>query len=163
MKNKPNKIQIATFILMILVIIFTVINFFVVIDFKDKMPNQVDNIITNYLKKTDLYNISSIIDNSVSKKVDSLNIKDGYTPIKGVDYFDGVNGTNSISTNTTIIEKTIEQVPVNGSNGNDGLTPIPRCNISKNRWESRYNTYDLWKVILDENNKPVKCTIDTKE
>lgn len=98
--------------------------------------------------------------------------KDGYTPIKGVDYIDGItpvkgkdyqdgisivgkDGNDSVSTQkeTTIIQ----QVPVNGKDGTDGLTPSMRCNKSKDRWEVKYGAELSWKVVLDEDDLPSKC------
>jgi hypothetical protein len=51
--------------------------------------------------------------------------KDGYTPIKGIDYFDGKSikgekgdpGTNSVST----VETIIKEIPITGEKGDNGL------------------------------------------
>lgn len=48
------------------------------------------------------------------------NVTNGTTPVKGVDYFDGVNGTNG----TTPVLGVDYFNGTNGSNGNDGYTPI---------------------------------------
>lgn len=92
--------------------------------------------------------------------------KDGYTPIKGVDYFDG---KDSVSTHT--IETIIKEVAVKGEDGadgytpvkgvdyDDGLTPIIRCNESKDRWERRFSGSPSWTAILNEDNQPARCKI----
>ena len=46
--------------------------------------------------------------------------KDGYTPIKGVDYFDGQNGKDGVDGKTPV--KGIDYF--DGANGKDGYTPI---------------------------------------
>lgn len=94
-----------------------------------------------------------------------INGKDGYTPIKGVDYNDGINGTNGKDGESAY------QIAVrHGFSGTeeewllslkpkevlDGLTPDIRCNIVKNRWEIRYATTDTYKVL---NGIPTPCTI----
>lgn len=53
----------------------------------------------------------------VDSRIDNLPTptdgRDGYTPVKGIDYHDG---TNSVSTNTTVVK----EKPVNGQNGTNG-------------------------------------------
>lgn len=90
--------------------------------------------------------------------------KSGYTPIKGVDYYDGKDGQDgkdSVSnhTETTIIK----EVPlkgidgIDGKDGENGKTPDIQCNPKKNRWEVRYNKEDQWKILGES---PVKCTLE---
>lgn len=99
---------------------------------------------------------------------------DGHSPIKGVDYFDGVDGTDgkdSVSTHTvetkTVLENIIKEVPVNGkdgTNGLDGKTPELRCNDVKNRWEVRYIGDIGWIVLKNSSDStPVKCVINKGE
>lgn len=126
--------------------------------------------------------INSAVKSSVAdefKKLqipDMKNIKSGYTPKKGVDYFDGVNGNDA--TNEQVqeaVEKYFAANPVkngeNGVNGSDapipvkgvdyfdgtnGFTPIIRCNVNKNRWEVRYSIEASWQLM---NNDKVPCTV----
>lgn len=114
-----------------------------------------------------------LLDGKVSKAISDIALpepkepkepKDGYTPIKGVDYFDGNNGKDSLSTHTVETEtitkevhtqkEVLTQVPVNGK---DGYTPILQCNTIKNRWEFKNNADERWQIL---NGEPVKCTID---
>lgn len=90
--------------------------------------------------------------------------EDGVTPIKGIHYFDGEDGKDSLSKHTIeketivkenqIIKEVIKEVPIEGK---PGLTPILQCNTEKNRWEFRNDSQDRWSVL---NGTPVKCTID---
>ena len=98
---------------------------------------------------------------------------DGRTPVKGVDYFDGLKGdkgdAGKDSVSTHIIETIIKQIPINGVDGkdgytpmkgvdyNDGFTPVLRCNESKNRWEQKYIGFENWTVVKNENGEPAKC------
>lgn len=97
----------------------------------------------------------------------SIEVKDGYTPIKDIDYKDGIDGLNgrdgvngkdgkdSLSTHT--IETIIKEVPVNGE---DGKTSETRCNESRNRWEVKYSDSDSWQIQYGEVGQVVKCTIE---
>lgn len=121
-------------------------------------------------------NIPNQIKDTVRKEVNLITIpKDGYTPIKGIDYFDGLsvkgeqgiagkdgmNGANGINgvngQNGYTPVKGIDYI--DGQDGVDGKTPILRCNISKDRWEVSYNNGISWQISLSENKKPVKCNI----
>lgn len=140
---------------MFIMIVSSLANIYITIEYRSTMPKQVQSIVQDSVRDS-LPDFDKIISNKVNTKVDSLNLHsglNGYTPQFGVDYFNGRDGKDSISTQTTIIEKTIEQVPV------DGKTPILSCNTSKNRWEVSYNNGDTWQISLDRNKKPVKCTI----
>jgi len=146
---------------MFIMIISSVINIYFTIEYRSTMPQRIQSIVNNSIK-VNLPNFTNIITDKVNMKVNSLNLRngiDGYTPQLGVDYFNGKDGQDSISTNTIIVEKTIEKVPINGQNGLDGKTVIPRCNTGKNRWEISYNNGLNWQPMLDELNKTVKCTL----
>ena len=82
-------------------------------------------------------------------------------PKKGIDYFDGKNGTDG--TDGVNGEDGLNGKDgldgKNGQDGKDGLTPMIRCNVTKNRWEVKYNTTDTWKIL---DNNPVKCTIEDR-
>lgn len=117
---------------------------------------------------------------SMHEKIESMSEEDkipqdGNTPVKGVDYFDGktpacyyedsqcrgADGKDSVSTHTETT--VIQEVPINGKNGNDGVdgkTPILRCNVQKNRWEVSYIGDNVWQIL---NGTPVPCTIKEKE
>lgn len=112
--------------------------------------------------------------------------KDGYTPIKNIDYFDGQDGKNvtdeqvkqavgtylkenppkvvhgqdgSNATDEQVaasVETYLEKNPISVK---DGLTPIIQCNVLKNRWEIKYRLEDAWQLL---NNQKIKCTTETE-
>lgn len=107
---------------------------------------------------------SGAIDIKVNNAISGVSMKngvdgkDGYTPVKGVDYFDGKNSISTYTTETVVKEVAINgKDGVDGKNGNDGLTPELRCNIEKNRWEVRYSQESIYEVL---NGEPVRCTIE---
>lgn len=107
----------------------------------------------------------------MSKKIDSLEkaIKsmptpqDGYTPVKGVDYFDGAsgkdgaNGSNALSYNTT--ETVIKEVPVNGMNGKDGAD-APRFEMQLSPTgdlQTKYSDSRFWQTLIPCNKLLIVC------
>jgi len=106
------------------------------------------------------------IESTIERMIRDITPKDGYTPVKGIDYFDGKKGDkgdNAISTFET--ETIIEQVPLPGSTGDkgekgdsgqNGATPLLRCNADRNRWEVRYGVDEKWRLL---NNETVACTV----
>lgn len=85
--------------------------------------------------------------------------------INGINGMDGKDGKDSLSTHTvntvikqTITKETIQEKGDKGEKGSDGLTPILRCNESKNRWEVKYTNTETWAILGDI---PVKCTIES--
>lgn len=153
---------VATIIIIITMIILNFAILYMMIDIKCNLKNDIGQSVNKTVNNLQIpesikqqvqealgeAKIGIMIDNSVNKKVDSLNLH------SGVDGKDGKDGKNSVSTDTVVVEKTIKQVPVNGI---DGLTPIPRCN--KARWEVSYDNKLHWSIMLDENNKPVSCSL----
>ena len=57
---------------------------------------------------------------SETEWLESLHGKDGYTPIKGVDYFDGTDGVNGLPGYTPV--KGVDYF--DGKDGADGKTPV---------------------------------------
>lgn len=120
--------------------------------------------------------IDSEINKSISRSVDDAiarlpKVSNGYTPVKGVDYFDGadgkdgtdgINGTDgkdSLSTHTeTTVIKELSIPGKDGEDGSDGMTPEIRCNTDKNRWEIRYSSFESWGLL---NGTAVRCTIES--
>lgn len=106
-----------------------------------------------------------VLKNAIRKEIESIKIPEAplpVIPVKGVDYFDGKDGRDgrdgkdSVSTHT--VEKETIVVKEAPKPAKDGLSPIIRCNESKNRWEIRYIT-TAWSAILNESELPVKCKI----
>lgn len=84
---------------------------------------------------------------------------DGYTPVKGVDYFDGQKGDTGdqgLKGDTGETGKT-GQKGEDGQNGKDAYFDI-RCNQNRNRWEVKFSPEDSWQVL---NGKSIKCTINS--
>jgi hypothetical protein len=142
---------------------------------------------SNYL----LVSEKNVLDNMIATKLDSIKIpipkdgKDGYTPIKGVDYFDGTNGKNATNSQiqqavgnylavhpvqngtdgkngTNATDSQVQQAVNNYmdthpiTNGKDGDTPQIQCDPVRNLWEMRYTGTDNWQLL---NGSKVKCTI----
>lgn len=72
---------------------------------------------------------------------------------------DGKDGKDGISIVGEKGEKGDKGDSIVGEKGKDGLTPEIRCNVSKNRWEYRYESTSLWQIMYSESNNKVKCTI----
>lgn len=158
---------------MILVFIFSAISLWITIDYKNNVSNQVKSVVKSSIDNLNLPNILDNIDKSVDNKVNSLNLKDGYTPVKGVDYFDGqsVKGDNGKDAITPI--KGIDyndgkdgsdgrdgKTPIKGEDYFDGKTPIMVCNTKKNRWEVTYNNGYSYDIVMSKDGlSTVKCVI----
>ncbi len=95
---------------------------------------KVSTIIEGQIEKIDYSKLEQIIEDKVTKKLTTIppakdgtngnNGLDGYTPIKGIDYFDGENGIN-------------------------GKTPELRINPLTGDIEWRYIGDRLWNVLLE--------------
>lgn len=107
------------------------------------------------------------IQTALKQHADSIKIpepikpKDGYTPRKGVDYFDGQPGHNASSAQVEVaVEEYFKKNPVkNGKSGTNGKTPEVACNEEKNRWEVRYGLEEAWQLM---GGKSVKCTTEAE-
>lgn len=102
--------------------------------------------------------------------------KDGYTPIKNVDYFDGDDGSNGRNGrdaedgddgtsgtkggnglsayelwlragNTGTLLEFLESLKVKGDPGNAGRTLEQRCNAIKLRVEQKYTDTETWEIL----------------
>lgn len=137
------------YVLALLILIFNVVTVFLLIEYKFKLVPSIANM--------------------VEEKVESIEIpKDGYTPIKNVDYFDGKPGENGANGKS-----------IKGDRGDKGQTGKPgksaydlavdggfvgsleewlkslqpadtRCNSDKNRWEVKYPLENNWQVMNGE-------------
>ena len=103
-------------------------------------------------------------------KIVYVQAKDGYTPVKGIDYFDGAQGINAMSYNVT--NKIIKEVPLagtTGNNGNDGLpgkdgtdgkdAPIQelRVNSSTGDLESKLTSDSFWTTLVACSDYKTEC------
>lgn len=166
----------ATRILLILLIILLAINTYIIFHERklDELQLQLNESVNSIHEKIDTF-----------RSEESPMIQNGYTPIKGKDYFDGQDGRDgrsiegppgkdSVSTNT-IIEK---QVPVNGLSAYElavktgftgtleqwleslkARTPVLVCNQIKNRWEVFYPPDTNRGVIKDLDKNSVACMV----
>lgn len=145
--------------------------------------------ITIYLLIDQRNAFGKIVDSSVKHHMEQLDIKDGYTPVKGVDYVDGKDATNEQISKS--VEQWFQKNPIkdgaNGTNGEDGkdaptvtneqvdssvkkymkehppqtsLTPIIRCNEDMNRWEVKYNQEDIWQLL---GGTRIVCTVEIRK
>lgn len=141
-----------------------------------------------YLLNKQTQNIHEDVQNTVQEEIERLKIpqvnvgKDGYTPIKNIDYFDGKDGKDGADGKTVTNEQIRNAVsdymsknPIaagrdgytptkgvdysDGENGIDGKTLIIHCNSTKNRWEVKYNPVDTWQLL---NGESVKCTTEAQ-
>lgn len=101
-------------------------------------------------------------------RVVGIDGKDGYTPIKGIDYFDGKNGLDGKTPIFKVdggmlyirydekeswtllgnIQGADGLDGVNGKDGRDGISPVIRINEDVNEWEVSYDNGATW-VSLD--------------
>lgn len=144
--------------------------------------------ITIYLLLEQKAALGKTIESAVQQHLNNAMPKDGYTPIKGKDYFDGVSVTPSQIQQS--VDRWLADNPPkdgkDGSNGSDGkdgksvtdeqiessvekymkdnppqlsLTPIIRCNEEKNRWEVKYGQEDTWQLL---GGTRIVCTVELK-
>lgn len=130
--------------------------------------------LTIYLLIKQRDELGATIEKAVQSHVNG--IEDGYTPIKGIDYFDGKNAT-PLQIENAVNEYMSVNPPKDGVSGKDatdeqvdesvkehleasppkqGRTPIIQCNEKKNRWEVRYSLDDVWQLLGGQS---VKCTV----
>jgi len=87
---------------------------------------------------------------NTKEPINPINGIDGYTPIKGVDYFDGSNGKDGES-----IKGDTGATGEQGATGKDAYFNI-QCNTEKNRWEIKFSQDDKWQAL---NGEPIRCTL----
>ncbi len=86
-------------------------------------------------------------------KINTEKPKDGRNGKDGANGVDGIDSKSHNTIETKVIEKqVIKEVPVKGDNG---LTPIIKCNVEKNRWEYKFLVDKNWQLL---NNEVVRCT-----
>lgn len=141
----------------------------------------VANFFTIYILISRNDQISKSIHDSVQSEIKNIQIpkpKDGYIPVKGIDYFDGTNGNNATDEQVKkAVNEWFEKNPpqvIAGPKGDtgekgdkgdkgdsiiglEGLVTIIRCNTVKNHWEIKYHIEDNWQLL---NNERVKCTVE---
>lgn len=148
--------RVLIWLAVVLIIVLNFINLYLIMRQDEKHDSNKNSIASTNVKIQE-------VERNIYSKIDSLekSLSNQPAPRDGKDGRDGrdaVDGKDSLSTSETRIiqEKTIEKVPVNGKDGENGITPIIRCNQSKNRWEYKLLVEDNWQLL---NNEVVKCTI----
>lgn len=96
--------------------------------------------------------------NTIPSKVVYVQAKDGYTPVKGIDYFDGTNGMNSISfVQATTVVKEVPLIGEKGADGEDGAdgkdgidAPFQesRFNTATGNYETKLSTSRFWDIAI---------------
>jgi len=94
-------------------------------------------------------------------KIVYVQAKDGYTPVKGLDYFDGTAGINAVS--YSITNNTVKEVPLVGTAGKDGADGLPgkdgingedapvqqiRVNPDNGDMESKMSNQKFWETLV---------------
>jgi len=97
-------------------------------------------------------------------KIVYVQAKDGKTPVKGIDYFDGKNGINAVSFSvTTTIVKDIPLLGERGEAGKDGRDGIDapyqdiRINTETGDLESKLSSDRTWNVLISCSQLQVGC------
>lgn len=100
-------------------------------------------------------------------KIVYVQAKDGKTPVKGVDYFDGANGLNAVS--FSITNNIVKEVPLigekgadgvngkDGANGKDGQTQQIRINPDTGDLENKYSDWWVWNILIPCSELKTSC------
>ena len=131
---------------MIIMIATNAVSIYLTLEYKKTVNDSINLSITNKIESLGLYDM---IDYYIEQEISSIIVNDGIDGKNGTNGLNGANGRDGIDG--------IDGIDgVNGQDGNDGLTPFIRCNKDDNRWEIRYNDYDNWSLL---NNEEVACTV----
>lgn len=125
--------------------------------------------VANYLIFLKIPSYESV-ESYLDKRLQALHVEagkdgqNGYTPIKGVDYFDGKDGKDGRdgADGQQGLQGEKGETGAKGETGDKGdigdagKTPEIRCNVNKNVWQVRYSEEENWRTLGDS---PVKCVI----
>ena len=122
--------------------------------------------VNNTQLKSDIATLETGVKDNPSKVI-YVQAKDGKTPVKGIDYFDGKNGINSVSFSieTTIIKEVplIGEKGADGKNGSDGLNgkdaPYQSIRINPDTGDLESKTSDQrgWDILVVCSELKVGC------
>ena len=113
--------------------------------------------------KSEIESLKDSVNNKTNKVV-VYQGQDGYTPVKGKDYFDGAAGVNSMS--YSISNTVVKEVPLvgergpageNGINGLDAPVQEIRINPDTGDLESKLTGYKFWQTLVSCNQLQVGC------
>ncbi len=158
---KKRLLIIGVWVAVIILIASTLFNVYLTLNQRSELMQEIQKAVSSQIKQID-----------VPTPKDG---KDARTPVKNIDYFDGVNGSNATDEQ---VKKAVSDYftanPPKVTTGKDGYTPIKgkdyvdgkdggvpeiRCNVIKNRWETRFGEDQVWQLL---NGEKVKCTTEEK-
>jgi len=127
------------------------------------------NVFTFFYSSQALSNTTNIKDTIKNNppKIVYVQAKDGYTPVKGKDYFDGAAGLNAMS--FSVVNTVIKEVPLMGERGIDGKDGVDgkngqdapyqeiRINDETGDLETKLNTTKFWETLIPCSNLQVGC------
>lgn len=122
-----------------LIVLLSILNILLTVYLSNERDKSVDRAVKQV--------IESIPVKQETPKV--INGKDGYTPVNGVDYFDGKDGAKGDKGD-------IGATGDRGKDGTDAKNLEIMCDTSRNMWLKRYVGDDSWGLLNDE---PTKCTV----
>lgn len=103
----------------------------------------ITSFVTIYLLIDQRNAFGKIVDSSVQYHISQLDLKDGYTPIKGVDYFDGKDATDEQIGEA--VQKWFQANPikngVDGSNGVDGRNGADAAPVTTEQIDASVKKY----------------------
>ena len=108
-------------------------------------------------------NLETLIKENPNKIV-YVQAKDGYTPVKGKDYFDGTAGINAMS--YVIQTNTIEQLPIigpigpagkDGKDGVDGAFQQTQINPDTKDIETKMSYSRYWETLVHCSEYRLEC------
>lgn len=138
--------NIALWSVIILIVLLCILNTFIIIKNNEHQTDSVDYKINQITK----------LISELPKGTQILEAKDGYTPVKNKDYFDGTNGKDGINgaDGQNGSNGHSGEQGEKGDNGTDAYIELV-CNEEKNRWEVRYSIDELFQVL---NGTETKCS-----
>lgn len=126
-----------TLALIILTLLVSGLTMFTILTHKDNLSERIQTAVAEQVK----------IEVEKIKVSTPLNGIDGYTPVKGKDYFDGKDGEKGDKGDSAY-----RIALKNGFKGTEkewleSLKPKVRCNILLNRWETKYSNDITWQAM----------------
>lgn len=137
--------NILTWLAIALIVLLAVVNVLVTIYSSKEREKAVDRAVKQVIESMPVER----------KTPEVIKGKDGYTPVKGVDYFDGAKGDKG-EVGLKGDKGDRGDAGKAGENGKDSFLDI-KCNLEKNRWEIKLSPLDKWQVL---NGESVKCSTE---
>lgn len=163
--NKFGTVSKLLWLIILMLLVGNIVTIYLLISNNEDVSTRIRNSVSEEIASIDIPNPVNGIDGQdateeqVKKAVEDYfkkypvkNGKDGYTPVKGVDYVDGqsIKGDDGY----TPVKNLDYFDGQNGSDGVNGLTPQIRCNTTRNIWQVRYSSNESWQPL---NGEQVAC------